>query len=240
MGISIRLQKHIRDCLGISRRKAEEYIDRGDVTINGVIAKLGDKVDPDTDVVLMHGKSLNIVHQDFQYIMLYKPKGYITTRTDPEGRPTVYELLPSQFRHLFPVGRLDYNTEGLLLLTNDGDFAYQLTHPKFEVEKEYLVIIQGYLSEMQKKEIEKGIVSDELVTSPAHVQIKAQVDHKTSLLITIHEGQNREVRRIFDYMGFRVLHLKRTRIQQLLLEGVLLGQWKEIRPEMVIKSLAKK
>ena len=238
--MSIRLQKYIRDCSGLSRRKAEEFIDNESVTINGVVAKLGDKVNPDMDIVLLHGKPIQLVAHEFQYIMLYKPKGYITTRTDPEGRPTVYELLPQKFRHLFPVGRLDYNTEGLLLLTNDGDFSYQLTHPKFEIEKEYLVIINGYLSETQKKEIERGLMSDDLKTSPAHVYIKAQVDNKTSLFITIHEGQNREVRRIFDYFGFRVLHLKRVRIQQLLLKNLQIGQWQEIRPEMVIPSFYKK
>jgi pseudouridine synthase len=138
--MKIRLQKYISDCTGLSRRKAEEEIERGHVLMNGIVASLGNSVDITQDLVLFHGKKLIPQQEEKITIMLHKPKGVMTTRSDPQKRKTVFDLIPKQYQHLFPVGRLDYDTEGLLLLTNDGDLAYRLTHPKFEVEKEYLTV----------------------------------------------------------------------------------------------------
>lgn len=226
--MSLRLQKYLRDCLGISRRKAEEMIEQGRVSVNGQKAVIGVSVLPDQDEVIFDGKKVEPASGESMYIMLNKPKGYVTTRSDPQGRRTVFDLLPANFSHLFPVGRLDYHTEGLLLLTDDGDLAYRLTHPKFEVEKEYMVAIDGQLNGEQKSMIEKGLHTPDLRTSRAYIKIFTSSPSRTSLSITIHEGQKREVRRIFEYFAFRVLDLKRIRIQTLLLGDLVKGKWRKL------------
>lgn len=224
----LRLQKYLRDCLGISRRKAEEVIEQGRVMVNCQKAVIGVSVIPDQDEVVFDGKKVIPLSEELLYIMLNKPKGYVTTRSDPQGRRTVFDLLPRNFSHLFPVGRLDYHTEGLLLLTNDGDWAYRLTHPKFEVEKEYIVVIDGELDREQKSMIEQGLHTPDLKTSRAYIKIFTSSSQQSSLSITIHEGQKREVRRIFEYFGFRVLDLKRIRIQTLLLGDLARSKWRRL------------
>jgi pseudouridine synthase len=226
--MKIRLQKYIRDCTGISRRKAEEEIEHGHVVMNGMVATLGNSVDTTQDVVLFHGKKLTPQKEEKITIMLHKPKRVVTTRSDPQKRKTVFDLLPKHLQHLFPIGRLDYDTEGLLLLTNDGDLAYRLTHPKFEVEKEYVVTVDGFLSDQNKKEIEKGLHTISIKTSHAKIQIISRSQKQTILHITIHEGQNREIRRIFEVFSLPVLSLKRIRIQNILLGNLPRGKWKEL------------
>ena len=231
--MKIRLQKYIRDCTGLSRRKAEEEIAQGHVVINNTVATLGNSIETSQDIVLFHGKKLTPQQEEKITIMLHKPAGYVTTRSDPQKRKTVFDLLPKQYQHLFPVGRLDYDTEGLLLLTNDGDLAYRLTHPKFEVEKEYLVTVDGFLSDENKKEIEKGLNTKEIKTSHAKIQIISRSQKQTTLHITIHEGQNREIRRIFEVFHLSVSHLKRIRIQNTLLGNLAKGKWKRIIPHIL-------
>ena len=223
----IRLQKYIRDVLGCSRRKAEEYISEGKIVVNDEQALLGMSVDPAIDTVVVDGKKLNY-KKELLYMMLHKPAGYVTTRSDPYAKKTVYDLLPNDFRHLVPVGRLDQDTEGLLLFTNDGDFAYQLTHPKFEVEKEYEVILNGRLSDDQQKKIEKGLKSKEITTSSAKIVIHTRTKNETSLSMTIHEGQKREIKRIFQVFGLKVVYLKRFRMGRYELGNLKKGKWIQV------------
>lgn len=234
--MSIRLQKYIRDCTGLSRRKAEEEIEKGYILINNTIAKLGSSVNPSKDTILFHGKILLGKEEEKITIMLNKPTRYVTTRYDPQKRKTVFALLPKNFQHLFPVGRLDYDTEGLLLLTNDGNLAYRLTHPKFEVEKEYLVTLDGFLSDQNKIRIEKGLKMKEIRTSPAKIKILTRSQKQTTLHIIIHEGQNREIRRIFEVFHLLVSYLKRIRIQNILLGNLQKGKWINITEQEIEMS----
>lgn len=227
MVTKIRLQKYIRDLLGMSRRKSDDLIAAKKVQVNGVTAKLGQLVDPQKDTVTVEGKELRGTKK-LTYILLNKPAGYLTTRYDPHNPNTVYDLLPKDMNNLFPVGRLDRDTEGLLILTNDGDLSYQLTHPKHEIEKEYFAIITGKLLLNEKKQIEGGINDIDLHTSPAKVKVLRQSSSETQLNITLHEGQKREIRRIFAYFGHNVKYLKRTRVKSLKLEGLEKGKWRTL------------
>lgn len=225
----MKLQLFLRDNLNISRRKAAELIKTGVVKINEKIAKTGDEVS-DTDAVYWNSKQIKPKETKLVYIALNKPSGYITTKSDPFGRRTVYDLLPKKLNNLFPVGRLDYDTEGLLLLTNDGQFAYKLTHPKYEVEKIYLVHLNSILVDSDKKLIEAGLETSVISTSPAKIKIIGNDKDSTKLYITIHEGKNREVRKIFEVFGLEVVYLQRVQIGDFNLVdlGLGLGEWKYI------------
>lgn len=223
----IRLQKVLRDASGISRRHAEDAIVAGRVKVNGKVATLGMRVDLDTDVVMMDGKPIKSTPTGTKTtIMLNKRGGCVTTRSDPNGRPTVFHSLPQDFRRLFPVGRLDYETEGLLLLTDDGDLAYRLTHPKFEVEKEYEAHLDAPLSKTDRERLERGLKTPELITSPAKLHMIGT--DGTCWRVTIHEGKNREVRRMFEAVGLRVTALKRVRVGGLALGDVKVGSWRKL------------
>ena len=228
--MTLRLQKHIRDILGISRRKADDLIAEGKVEVNGAKAVLGQVVDPSCDTVMVDGKELRGV-KSVAYIVMNKPYGYLTTRYDPHSPDTIYNLLPESMRSLFPVGRLDRDTEGLLILTNDGDLAYKLTHPKFEVEKEYYVVINGSLKPQEKAEIEKGIKTPDIDTSNAKLRVVLTTPSETQLYLTIHEGQKREIRRIFAHFGYNVKFLKRVRLKDLTLDKLQKGEWRTLTAE---------
>ena len=234
--MQVRLQKFIRDCSGISRRKAEGLISAGLVTVNGERAVLGQVVDSGADVVKVSGEEQKADKAPV-YIVLNKPRGYTTTRADPHAEKTIYELLPEEFKKLFPVGRLDKDSEGLLFLTNDGDFTYRLTHPKFEVEKEYTVVIRGSLTKKEKENIETGVKTEGFSTSPAKIELIVQNLSNTTLNITIHEGQNREIRRMFGLFNHEVLSLKRIRTHKILLGDLAVGKWR-ILTDKEVSSVA--
>jgi len=205
-----RLQKVLaRAGLG-SRRVCEELIADGRVTVNGEVARLGRRVDPERDAVALDGVPV-IVRDDFVYYVLNKPTGYVSTASDPEGRPTVVELVPATPR-VFPVGRLDYDTEGLLLLTNDGDLTHLLTHPSFGVVKTYLAEVEGDPAPAAVRALREGVELDDGLTAPARVNVVQRRDETSAVELGIHEGRNRQVRRMCEAVGHPVVRLVRVRI----------------------------
>jgi 23S rRNA pseudouridine2605 synthase len=222
-----RLQKVLaRTGIG-SRRVCEELIADGRVTVNGAVAELGRRVDTEHDHVEVDGVPIS-VREGLVYYLLNKPAGVVTTASDPQGRRTVVELVPAEPR-VFPVGRLDAETEGLLLLTNDGDLTHRLTHPSFGVEKEYLALVEGTPSPGSLRRLREGIELDDGVTAPA----RASLDPPSSLTIVIHEGRNRQVRRMCDAIGHRVVRLVRVRIGPIADRQLRPGEWRELRQDEV-------
>ncbi len=224
----VRLHKFIASCGISSRRKAEDLIREGRVEVNGAtITDMGVKVGPD-DKVIVDGKPLKQPKQ--YYVLMNKPKGYLTTLSDPHKRPTVAKLLPELGVALKPVGRLDMDTEGLLLFTNDGEFALRMTHPRFGIEKEYMVVVSGEPSPKALKDLATGVFIEGRRTAPAMVEV-VRVDRKkgqTTLKITIHEGRNRQIRVMCETVGHLVVSLKRTRIGHLLLREMPSGMCKTL------------
>jgi 23S rRNA pseudouridine2605 synthase len=223
----VRLQKVLAQAGLGSRRTCEELIARGRVTVNGERAELGRRVDPESDVVEVDGAQIG-VRPGLVHYLLNKPAGVVTTASDPQGRPTVVELVPGDPR-VFPVGRLDADTEGLLLLTNDGDLAHRLTHPSFGVEKEYLVDVEGTPSRGALRRLREGVELDDGRTAPA--KVASLGDHL--LRITIHEGRNRQVRRMCEAVGHPVRRLVRTRIGPLAERDLAPGAWRALAQDEV-------
>jgi 23S rRNA pseudouridine2605 synthase len=225
-----RVQKFISSAGIASRRKAEEFIKSGQVTINGKKAKLGDKVDPDKDTVKVYGKLVQPAEEKI-YIMMNKPQGYVVSKSDPKGKKTVFDILPEDIRSkVWNVGRLDFDTEGLLILTNDGELTQELAHPSFEHEKEYEVTTQEETVESQLEHLRTGVEISTGTTYPAQVK---QRDGKVR--ITIHEGKKRQVRRMFSTVGLTVTNLKRIRVNKLSLPKDLpAGQFVKIKKEDII------
>lgn len=219
-----RLQKVLAALGWGSRRTCEELIADGRVSVNGEIAELGRRVDTLVDVVAVDGVPIG-ARPDLVYYLLNKPRGVISTAHDPHGRPTVIDLVPQEPR-VFPVGRLDAETEGLLLLTNDGELTHFLTHPSKGVEKEYLVLLRGNprLSEGQLRKLRDGIELDDGPTAPAKVGQRSD----STVSITIHEGRNRQVRRMFEAIGHEVERLVRTRIGPLVDGKLRPGTWRDL------------
>jgi 23S rRNA pseudouridine2605 synthase len=226
-GDGVRLQKVLAQAGLGSRRTCEELIQRGRVLVNGEIAVLGRRVDLDRDVIEVDGAQVG-VRPGLVHYLLHKPAGVITTADDPQGRPTVVDLVPAEPR-VFPVGRLDGDSEGLLLLTNDGDLTHRLTHPSFGVDKEYLVEVEGEPSRGDLARLRGGVELEDGVTAPAKV---AQLDGRT-LRITIHEGRNRQVRRMCDAVGHPVLRLVRTRIGPITDRSLKPGEWRALTQDEV-------
>ena len=218
-----RLQKALAAAGVASRRVCEEMIEDGRITINGVVATLGDKVDPAVDVLAVDGAVVSIDHTR-RTVLLNKPVGVISTAEDTHGRPTVVELVGAVER-LFPVGRLDADSEGLLLLTNDGGLTQRLTHPSYGVDKEYLVSVEGgSLSRGSLRTLREGVELDDGVTSPAKVS-----ELQPGLLkFVIHEGRNRQIRRMCEAVGHRVTRLVRTRIGPLSDNTLKPGEWRDV------------
>jgi 23S rRNA pseudouridine2605 synthase len=223
-----RLQK-ILSAAGISsRRAAEDIILEGRVRVNGkVVTELGAKADPDKDHVKVDGKLIN-PKQPKAYIMLNKPAGFVTTMSDPEGRPIVAHLLKGVKVRVYPVGRLDYDTEGLLLLTNDGDFAHLVTHPRHELPKTYLVKVKGFLEDRNVENLEQGVFLKDGRTAPAKVRKLRKEESNSWVEITIHEGRKRQVRRMIDFTGHSVIKLKRTKVGNLNLGDLPVGAYRHL------------
>ncbi|MEZ5262138.1 MAG: pseudouridine synthase [Acidimicrobiales bacterium] len=205
-----------------SRRVCEDLIAEGRVTVNDEVAALGRRVDPEVDRVAVDGIGIG-VRPDLVHYLLNKPTGVVTTASDPQGRPTVVQLVPDEVR-VFPVGRLDVDSEGLLLLTNDGELAHRLTHPSFGVDKEYLVAVQGAPSRGALRRLRVGVELDDGVTAPARV---ATIEPDL-LRITIHEGRNRQIRRMCDAVGHPVRRLVRTRIGPIADGKLAPGAWRRL------------
>ena len=229
-----RLQKVMAHAGVASRRKSEEIIAEGRVKVNGeTVTEMGFKVDPEQDEIIVDDELIS--KEKKRYILLNKPEGYITTVSDPEGRPTVMELIPDLKQRLYPAGRLDSDSSGLLLLTNDGDLTYKLTHPKKEVDKKYRVLARGELTEQDFKKFEKGMVIDGQKTAPAKISNVNYKNEQTQFDIVIHEGRNRQVRRMAKIVGFPVISLKRIAFAFLTLEGVKEGDFRYLREKEVNK-----
>ena len=228
-----RLQKILASRGVCSRRKAEEMIAAGRVTCNGTVAKLGDSADPDQDEILLDGIALPS-QDDHVYIMLNKPRGYVTTLADEKGRKNAAQLVADCGKRVYPVGRLDMDSEGLLLFTNDGEFANNLMHPKHEVNKTYRVVVRGYTDAGFEKLKEPVTLDGYTIRKPDVVlEHKSQTSDRAELLVTIHEGRNRQVRRMCDLAGMKVLRLIRISEGNLRLGRLPSGKWRYLTAEEV-------
>lgn len=219
-----RLQKILSDRGVASRRRAEELIRGGLVSVNGEIASLGDGADPDIDQITVEGKPLPSA-QGYIYLMLNKPRGYVTTLSDEKGRPTAASLVEDCGQRVYPVGRLDMDSEGLLLFTNDGAFANRAMHPSHEMEKVYLVQVSGY-TQAGFGRLHEPVELDGYRIKPPKLRLRSVKEDRAEFEITIHEGRNRQIRRMCQLAGMRVTRLKRIREGQLELGKLPLGKWR--------------
>ena len=223
----IRLQKHLSESGVASRRKSEELIEAGKVRVNGRVAHLGDKVDPKRDKVTVSGKTV-IAQTQKVYIMLHKPRGFVTTMRDEMDRKCVSDLVKDVGVKVFPVGRLDRNSEGLLIMTNDGEFANNLTHPSAHVNKTYRVTVKGTAEEEKLIKMSEGIVLDGKKTLPCDVFVAERKVDRTVLIFIIQEGRNRQIRRMCEEVGLEVMRLKRTEIAGVKLGMLPQGKWRPL------------
>ena len=224
----LRLQKYLAEAGIASRRASEELITAGRVSVNGNTATLGMSIDPETDTVLFDGKPVK-QEEEIITIMLNKPKGVVSTSDDPQGRKTVQEYVKDIPARLYNVGRLDINSEGLLLMTNDGELAHRMTHPKFSVAKTYFAICDGKLTPSEIASLVNGVTLDDGMTAPARVtRVNPTTAGDTSFLITIHEGKNRQIRRMLEAIGHRTLRLKREKFGPLYLGDLKPGETRRL------------
>lgn len=229
----MRLQKFMAKCGVASRRKSEEIILKGKVKVNGeVVKELGFKIDIDQDTVIIDGKRLGL-EENKVYILLNKPTGYITTMSDEFNRKKVIDLLKGVEERVYPVGRLDYDTSGLLLLTNDGDLAYKLTHPKHEIEKKYIAKVKGIPTEEELMHFRNGLKIEDYITSKAKVKVIHKERGNSTLEVIIHEGKNRQVRKMCSKIGHPVVELKRIEMGEIKLSDVKEGRWRYLTPKEV-------
>ena len=222
-----RLQKYLASCGIASRRKCEEYILQGKVKVNGErVTELGQKINPEKDIIEFENKKIkeNTKHV---YILLNKPIGYVTTAEDQFQRDTVLDLVKIKER-VVPVGRLDMFTSGALILTNDGDFVYKVTHPKYEINKTYTVTVKGIIQNSEVEQLRQGVQIEDYITKPAKVKIlKTDTEKNISRLeITIHEGKNRQVRKMCEAVGRKVIALHRSKIGNIVVKDIELGKWR--------------
>lgn len=228
-----RLQKVMSEFGVASRRKCEEMIAEGRVRVNGdIVIGQGCKVDKDKDIIEVDGKVIKSPDA-MLYILLNKPTGYITSVKDQFGRPTVLDLLKGVSTRVFPIGRLDYDTEGLLILTNDGNLTYKITHPKHNIDKTYRALIRGKIDSGDIDAFRRGIQIEDYVTSPALLKVSGEVKGNNIVEITIHEGKNRQVRKMCSAIGHEVIKLKRIKIGNISLRGLQTGHWRYLHEEEV-------
>ena len=234
----VRLQKYLAQAGVASRRKAELLILQGKVKVNNqTITELGTKINPEKDKILLEEKPIKL-QEEKVYILLNKPIGYVTTTKDQFHRDSVLDLVKIKPR-IVPVGRLDMYTSGALLLSNDGDFIYQVTHPKHEIEKTYAVTLKGIVQKEVIENLRKGVKIEDYVTKPAKVKIlKTDIEKKQSRLeITIHEGKNRQVRKMCETVGYKVLALHRSKIATLEVKDLPLGKWRYLTKKEIEKII---
>ncbi len=226
----MRLQKYLATAGIGSRRVCEQYILEGRVKINGeTVNELGRKVE-DNDKVIFDNKLIKLKN-NYVYYLLNKPTGYVTTVKDEKQRPTVMDLIKDTENRVFPVGRLDYNTSGLLILTNDGQLTYELTHPKHNIDKTYQVKVKGKVTSKDLTRLAQGVYIDDKKTAPAKVQLIKENQVSTVLNITIHEGRNRQIRKMCEAVNHEVLELKRIAIGTIKLENLKIGDYRELTKE---------
>ena len=231
--MNIRLNKFISQSGTASRREADRLIEEGRVKVNGkLVLTLGTKINTSQDRIEVDGRMIQPA-SGLVYIVLHKPVGYLVTRKDPFERPTVMELLPEMKTRLFPVGRLDYDSQGILLLTNDGELCNRLLHPRYKIKKTYVIRVKGKPAALYLKKLEKGIYLDKKKTSPAKIFKLRENLRGTSLKIEIHEGRKREIRRMFAIIGHEVQTLKRVSFAGILLGKLKTGQWRHLFPREV-------
>lgn len=239
MAEKIRLQKLLSQCGVASRRKAEELIKNGSVKVNGEAASLGDKVDPAKDKILVRGRRISAAAKNkHYYIMLHKPRGYVTTMSDEKGRKCVADLVKDVPARVYPVGRLDRDSEGLLLMTNDGEFANKVTHPSKHVYKVYRVTVRPSINEEQVTAMCSGMTIDGVKTAPCEVHVVSRQEGRVVLEIVLREGRNRQIRKMCEQLGLEVARLKRTAIGQVKLGMLPQGKWRDLSSDEVKRLTA--
>ena len=231
----VRLQKFLAEAGVASRRASEKLILEGKVSVNNrVVRELGTRIDPRTDYVLVSGEIVRPRRKI--YVAVHKPAGCVTTRSDPEGRPTIFDLLPAEWRHIYPVGRLDYESEGLIFLTNDGEFALRLTHPRYGVGKRYEVAVEGRVERSVERELVRGVVDGGDRLRARSARVISSSNRESVLELELTEGKNREIRRLCRVLGMSVRRLVRKQIGSIKLGQLKPGKWRTLT-EGEIKSL---
>lgn len=232
----VRLQKYLSECGIASRRKSEELIEQGVVRVNGQIASIGDKINPKRDEVTVKGKKV-IKQKSHTYIMLHKPRGFITTMSDERDRKCIAQLIKDVPGRVYPVGRLDKDSEGMLLCTNDGEFANAMTHPKKHVSKTYRVTVRPSINEEQVTALTTGVIIDDRKTAPAEVRIISREENRVVLEIILYEGRNRQIRKMCEKVGLEVARLKRTAVGSVKLGMLKQGDWRDLTEDEVRKLM---
>ncbi len=230
---TVRVQKYFTDCGVLSRRAAEKEIAAGAVTVNGAVALPGQRIDPDRDTVCWHGKEIRQIASAPQYILLNKPRGFITTLSDEKGRKTVAMLVENVGVRLYPVGRLDMDSDGLLLMTNDGELTNRLTHPRHEIPKRYEVLVKGAVSEAALLVLRSPFLLDGYKTLPVQVEVLAHENGSTLLSFLLFEGRNRQIRRMCEAVDLKILRLSRVAIGNLTLGNLKEGCYRHLTPDEV-------
>ena len=232
----VRLQKYLAECGVASRRKSEELIEQGVVRVNGQVAGIGDKINPKKDTVTVKGKKI-VKNKNHTYIMLHKPRGFITTMSDERDRKCVAELIKDVPGRVYPVGRLDRDSEGMLLCTNDGEFANAMTHPRKHVPKTYRVTVRPTITQEQITELTTGIVIDDRMTAPAEIRVVKREEGRVVLEIILYEGRNRQIRKMCEAVGLEVARLKRTAVGSVKLGMLKQGDWRDLTEDEVRKLM---